>query len=197
MKPLVSIAWHSAWHRRSTLVLVVLSVALATLLLLGVERLRSDVRESFSQSVSGTDLVVGARTGSVQLMLYAVFRIGGATNNIGMSSLRDLAALRGVDWVVPLSLGDSHRGFAVLATTPAYFERFRYGDRQLLALAHRYWNDEVAGSNAFLERIFRIVFRVPHYKTGRELRDEYEARRAAGTLPVKPGGPQVVPAAAP
>ncbi|EWS55458.1 hypothetical protein X551_01710 [Methylibium sp. T29] len=145
MKPLVSIAWHSAWHRRSTLVLVVLSVALATLLLLGVERLRSDVRESFSQSVSGTDLVVGARTGSVQLMLYAVFRIGGATNNIRMSSLRDLAALRGVDWVVPLSLGDSHRGFAVLATTPAYFERFRYGDRQLLALAQgRAFNADAA-----------------------------------------------------
>lgn len=135
MKPLVAIAWHSAWHRRSTLVLVVLSVALATFLLLGVERLRGDVRASFAQAVSGTDLVVGARTGPVQLMLYAVFRIGGATNNVRMSSLSEIAAHRAVDWVVPLSLGDTHRGFAVLATTPAYFERFRYGDRQPLALA--------------------------------------------------------------
>ena len=98
---------------------MVLSVALSTLLLLGVERLRNDVRENFSQSVSGTDLIVGARTGAMQLMLYAVFRVGGATNNVRMDSLEAIAKHRAVAWMVPLSLGDSHRGFPVLATTPA------------------------------------------------------------------------------
>ena len=97
--------------------------------------MRIDVRESFSQSVSGTDLVVGARTGPVQLMLYAVFRVGGATNNMRMESIEAIAQHRAVAWVVPLSLGDSHRGFPVLGTTPDYFERFRYGDRQPLRLA--------------------------------------------------------------
>ena len=92
MKPLLDMALRSAWNRRSTLLLVVLSIALSTLLLLGVERVRTDVRESFSQSVSGTDLIVGARTGAVQLMLYAVFRVGGATNNMRMESLRAIAA---------------------------------------------------------------------------------------------------------
>lgn len=135
MKALLHLAAHSAWHRRATLALVVLSIALATLLLLSLERMRADVRESFSQSVSGTDLVVGARTGSVQLMLYAVFRIGGATNNIRMSSLRSIATHRAVDWVVPISLGDSHRGMPVLGTTSDYFTRFRYGDRAPLVLA--------------------------------------------------------------
>ena len=135
MKPMLDVAMHSAWARRSTLSLVVLSVALSTLLLLGVERIRSDVRENFSQSVSGTDLIVGARTGAVQLLLYAVFRVGGATNNIRMDSLQAIAKHRAVAWVVPLSLGDSHRGFAVLATTPEYFTRFLYGDRQSLVLA--------------------------------------------------------------
>lgn len=135
MKPVLAIAWKSAWARRGTLALVVLSVALSTLLLLGVERVRRDVRENFSQSVSGTDLIVGARTGSAQLLLYAVFRIGAATNNVRMDSLRAIASHRAVDWWVPLSLGDSHRGFAVLGTTAGYFEHFRYGDRQALALA--------------------------------------------------------------
>src|SRR5258706_9164273 len=135
MKPMLDVALHSAWARRSTLSLVVLSVALSTLLLLGVERIRSDVRENFAQSVSGTDLIVGARTGAIQLMLYAVFRVGGATNNIRMDSLRAVAKHRAVDWVVPLSLGDSHRGFPVLATSPDYFTRFLYGDRQPLVLA--------------------------------------------------------------
>ena len=135
MKALLGLAARSAWNRRGTLALVVLSIALATLLLLGLERMRSDVRESFSQSVSGTDLIVGARTGAVQLMLYAVFRVGGATNNIRMSSVEAIAAHRAVDWVVPISLGDSHRGFAVLGTTTDYFKRFLYGDHQPLVLA--------------------------------------------------------------
>jgi putative ABC transport system permease protein len=134
MKPLATLAARSAWHRRGTLVLVVASIALATLLLLAFERMRQDICASFSQAVSGTDLVVGARTGAVQLMLYAVFRIGSATNNVRMSSLAEVARHRAVDWMVPLSLGDSHRGFPVLGTTREYFERFRYGDRRALAL---------------------------------------------------------------
>jgi putative ABC transport system permease protein len=135
MKPLLGIAAHSAWNRRATLGLVMLSVALATLLLLSVDRVRHDVRESFSQTVSGTDLVVGARTGPVQLMLYAVFHLGGATNDIRMASVQAIARHRAVDWVVPLALGDSHRGFAVLGTTRDYFSRFLYGDREPLVVA--------------------------------------------------------------
>jgi putative ABC transport system permease protein len=135
MKPLGTLAARSAWHRRGTLSLVVASIALATLLLLTLERLRNDLRTGFSQSVSGTDLVVGARTGPVQLMLYAVFRIGGATNNVEMTSLREVARHRAVAWMVPIALGDSHRGFPVLGTTREYFERFHYGDRQPLVLA--------------------------------------------------------------
>ncbi len=135
MRPMLSIALRSAWNRRGTLSLVVFSIALSTLLLLGFERLRTDVRQNFSQSVSGTDLIVGARTGAVQLMLYAVFRVGGATNNIRVESLQAIGKHRAVDWIVPLSLGDSHRGYPVLATTKDYFTRFKYGDRQPLVLA--------------------------------------------------------------
>ena len=135
MRALLHVALRSAFNRRGTLALVMLSIALATALLLGLERLRTDIRSSFALSVSGTDLVVGARTSPVQLMLYAVFRVGGATHNIRMESLDAVAAHRAVAWLVPLSLGDSHRGRPVLGTTPAYFERFAYGDRQPLVLA--------------------------------------------------------------
>jgi putative ABC transport system permease protein len=134
MSALFSIAWRSAWNRRFTLALTVFSIALSTFLLLGVERIRTELRENFASSVSGTDLIVGARTGSTQLLLYSVFRIGAATNNISWKSVQALQAHPGVDWVVPLSLGDSHRGFAVLATSTDYFTRFRYGDKQLLKM---------------------------------------------------------------
>lgn len=135
MTPLFTLAARSAWNRRFTLMLTVASIALATLLLMGIERLRTDLRANFTAAVSGTDLIVGARTGSTQLLLYSVFRIGAATNNMGWSSVQALAAHRAVAWVVPISLGDSHRGYPVLGTTTEYFERFRHGDRQPLRLA--------------------------------------------------------------
>lgn len=135
MTPLITLAARSAWNRRFTLMLTVASIALATLLLMGIERLRTDLRANFSSAVSGTDLIVGARTGSTQLLLYSVFRIGAATNNMGWASVQALAAHRAVAWVVPISLGDSHRGYPVLGTSGEYFERFRYGNRQPLKLA--------------------------------------------------------------
>lgn len=131
---LANLAWRSAWNRRFTLALTVCSIALSTFMLLGVERVRTDLRTSFTSAVSGTDLIVGARTGSVQLLLYSVFHVGAATNNVRWSSIQALEKIRGVAWVVPLSLGDSHRGFPVLGTTEAYFEHFRYGEQQALQL---------------------------------------------------------------
>ncbi|WP_004177618.1 ABC transporter permease [Nitrosospira lacus] len=130
-----SLALASAWNRRATLGLMAISIALSVMLLLGVEQLRTQARDSFSQSISGTDLVAGARTSPIQLMLYAVFRLGDATHNIRWASFEAMAAHPSVAWAVPISLGDSHRGFAVIGTTSAYFEHFRYGDRRLLAFA--------------------------------------------------------------
>lgn len=134
MRVLLSIAWHSAWNRRFTLALTVLSIALATVLLLGTERIRTELRANFSSAVSGTDLIVGARTGSTQLLLYSVFRLGSATHNMRWDSVQALKEQPRVAWVVPVSLGDSHRGFPVLATTTDYFTHFRYGARQPLTL---------------------------------------------------------------
>lgn len=135
MKAVLLLALKSAWARRLTLGIALVAIALAAALLLAVERVRADARASFTQSISGVDLVVGARTGGVQLMLYAVFHAGSATNNIRWQSFADIAAHPAVDWAVPLSLGDSHRGFPVVGTTPAFFERFRYADSRPLAFA--------------------------------------------------------------
>lgn len=135
MKAVLLLALKSAWARRLTLGITLAAIALSSALLLAVERVRHDARQSFTQSVSGVDLVVGARSGAVQLMLYAVFHAGSATHNMRFDSFKAVAAHPAVDWAVPLSLGDSHRGFPVLGTTAAYFERFRYADGRPLALA--------------------------------------------------------------
>lgn len=126
------LAWKSLANRRFTAALTVLSIALSVTLLIGVERVRQEARASFANTISGTDLIVGARGGTVQLLLYSVFRIGNATNNISWQSYQDIAAHPKVAWTVPISLGDSHRGFRVLGTTPGYFDHYRYArDRRL------------------------------------------------------------------
>lgn len=132
---LVDLALRSAWNRRLTLGLTLLAMTLSVTLLLGIERLRADVRASFVQAVSGTDLIVGARASPIELVLYAVFRMGSATQEMGWASAQAIAAHPAVAWSLPLVLGDSHRGYPVLGVPAAYFQVFRYGDRRALEFA--------------------------------------------------------------
>lgn len=126
------LAAKSLWNRKFTLLLTVLSIAFSIMLLLGVERLRHDARESFANTISGTDLIVGARSGPVQLLLYSVFRIGNPTNNISWESYQTLNEHPLVEWTIPFALGDSHQGFRVLGTSQEYFKHYRYGQKQPL-----------------------------------------------------------------
>ncbi len=132
---ILSLAFASLANRKFTVLLTVAAIALSVALLVGVERLREGARDGFSNTISGTDLIVGARTGQLQLLMYSVFRMGNATNNITWQSYQEIAADPLVEWTVPLSLGDSHRGYSVLGTTTEYFERYRYGRKQPLRLA--------------------------------------------------------------
>ncbi len=116
----------SLWSRRFTVALTILAIALSVALFVGVEKLRQGARASFADTISDTDLIIGARSGGVQLLLYSVFRIGNATNGMSWESYQDIVAQPQVNWAVPISLGDSHRQFRVMGTTPAYFERYKY-----------------------------------------------------------------------
>ena len=129
------LALQSLANRALTASLTVLAIAFSVMLLLGVEKVRTGARQSFADTISGTDLIVGARSGAIQLLLYSVFRIGNATNNITWKSYADIAGRPDVAWIVPLSLGDSHHGFRVLGTTPDYFKFYKYRHGQALAFA--------------------------------------------------------------
>ena len=123
---ILRLAFGSLFARALTVTMTVLAIALSIALFLGVEKVRTGVKASFADTISGTDLIVGARSGSVQLLLYSVFRIGNATNNVTWQSYLDIAARPEVDWIVPISLGDSHRQFRVMGTTLGFFEHYKY-----------------------------------------------------------------------
>jgi putative ABC transport system permease protein len=133
---ILRLALHSLRNRWVTAALTVFAIAAGVMLLLGVEKVRTGARDSFADTIAGTDLIVGARSGDVQLLLYSVFRIGNATSNITWPSYQDIAARPEVDWIVPLSLGDSHHGFRVLGTTRDYFDRYRFRGGRGLTFRH-------------------------------------------------------------
>jgi putative ABC transport system permease protein len=132
---ILTLALKSLWNRRITALLTLLAIALSVALLLGVERLRHESRNSFANTISATDLIVGARGGSTQLLLYSVFRLGNATNNISWQSFQMVSQHADVAWAIPISLGDSHRGYRVMGTSSDYFSHYRYGPRRHLAFA--------------------------------------------------------------
>lgn len=140
---LLRLALASLSNRRFTALLTVFAIAVSVCLLLAVERVRTETRTSFASTISGTDLIVGARSGSVNLLLYSVFRIGNATNNIRWESFETLANHPQVDWAIPLSLGDSHRGYRVLGTNGEYFKHYHYGRNQPLRLTEGKWFDDL------------------------------------------------------
>lgn len=142
----LSLATASLWHRRRILLLVTLTLTLSVSLLLGVQYLRTEVRQSFNSAVSGTDLIIGARSGEMNLLLYSVFHIGHATNNLGWDSFQTLEKDERIDWLIPLSLGDSYRGHRVVGTDRRFLEHYQYGqygDDQSLQLAKGQWFSDV------------------------------------------------------
>lgn len=162
---LFRLAMASLANRRFTAILTAFAIALSVCLLLAVERVRVEARNSFASTISGTDLIVGARSGSVNLLLYSVFRIGNATNNIRWDSFEHFAASPQVKWAIPISLGDSHRGYRVMGTNESYFEHYQYGRKQ---------NLELASGRAFATDPFEVVLGAEvadalHYKLGDKL----------------------------
>jgi len=135
MTALLSLAWRSLLNRKGSVILTIVAVALSVALFLGVEKARSGAREGFGNTISGTDLIVGAPTGSVNLLLYSVFRMGSATAEVSWPTYEKLAARPDIAWTVPVALGDSHRGYRVMGTTLGYFDHYKYGGGQTLAFA--------------------------------------------------------------
>ena len=138
----LSLATASLWYRRKVLALVCLTLTLSVTLLFGIQYLRTEIRQSFTSTITGTDLIVGARSGQLNLLLYTVFHIGDATNNIRWETYQSLEQDQRVDWAIPVSLGDSYRGYRVVSTNDQFLERFQYGNDNSLNLAQGEWFGE-------------------------------------------------------
>ena len=129
---LIKIAIQSALNRRFSVFLSIAIISISTILFLGVDKIQKGAFSSFSQSISGTDLIVGTRSSPINLLLYSIFRIGSPTQNISWNSYLKWSQSPEVKWTIPISLGDSHKGFRVIGTNEDYFKYYKYGSRSKL-----------------------------------------------------------------
>lgn len=140
---ILSLAWASLLNRRVSALLTIFAIALSVALFLGVEKARTAAKAGFNNTISGTDLIIGAPSGQINLLLYSVFRLGNATAEIPWPAYQDIAARSDIAWTIPVSLGDSHRGYRVMGTNQDYFEHYKYGQRQPLKFASGVVFDDV------------------------------------------------------
>jgi len=145
---LSTIAIESLKRRKTTAILTLLSITISISLLLCVDIIRTQVKTSFTRTVSGVDLIVGAPSGQLNLLLSSVFNIGTPTKGIDYKSIAALQSNKQVSWLIPLSLGDTHRGFRVVGTINSFFDHFKYGDMQSL---------EMAAGSAFTQPLSTVV----------------------------------------
>lgn len=128
---LLSLAWRSLRNRAVISGLTLVSIALSVALLVGIEHIRRGVRESFAGTIKGTDLIVGARGGTTQVLLSTVFGMSTPTGSISWATYERWRMHPAVRWTIPYALGDAHRGQRVIGTTAEFFTRYRFRDRSI------------------------------------------------------------------
>ena len=138
----LNLAFKSLKNRAFATSLTVLSISLSVMLLLGVEVAQRAAREGFTQTISKTDLIVGARSGSLQLLLYSVFNMGSPTHNVSYETYEKIKNHPAIAWTIPYSLGDGHRGFRVVGTNGDFFKYYSFrGDEKVAFAVGREFNN--------------------------------------------------------
>lgn len=121
----------SAASRKSILTVALLSIAISSSVIFSVSQIRAEARNSFANAISGVDLIVGSRDSPTELLMYTVFGLGQASRNMPFGIADEIAALRGVSWVVPIQLGDFYNDSPVMGTEPLFFQKVRAAEQAL------------------------------------------------------------------
>ncbi|MEL0660885.1 ABC transporter permease, partial [Psychromonas arctica] len=161
---ILSLAFKSLLNRKLTFFITLFSIAISITLLLGVQTLKTETNNSFMKSISGTDLIIGSRGASSQLLLSSVFHIGNTTNTIKYDTYQKISKSPAVEWAVPISLGDSHHGYTVMATDLSFFDYFSYANKQHLKVKSGKIDDDM-----FAVVIGSEVAKKLNYKIGDEV----------------------------
>ena len=117
-------AWQFLWSRplAAALNLLLLSLGLASITL--VLLVNHQIQQAFARDLAGIDVVVGAKGSPLQLILSGVFQIDTPTGNVPLADVLALQANPQVAKLIPISMGDSFKGYRIIGTTPDYVRHY-------------------------------------------------------------------------
>ena len=117
-------AWQFLWSRplAAALNLLLLSLGLASITL--VLLVNHQIQQAFARDLAGIDVVVGAKGSPLQLILSGVFQIDTPTGNVPLAEVQALQANPQVAKLIPISMGDSFKGYRIIGTTPDYVSHY-------------------------------------------------------------------------
>jgi putative ABC transport system permease protein len=117
-------AWQFLWSRplAAALNLLLLSLGLASITL--VLLVNHQIQQAFARDLAGIDVVVGAKGSPLQLILSGVFQIDTPTGNVPLADVQALQANPQVAKLIPISMGDSFKGYRIIGTTPDYVSHY-------------------------------------------------------------------------
>lgn len=121
----IAFAWRFLWSRPLAAGLNVLLLSLGLASLSFVLLASHQIDQAFERDLAGIDVVVGAKGSPMQLILSGVFHIDAPTGNVPLAAVKELEQHPQVAKLIPLSLGDSLRGFRIVGTTPDYITHYK------------------------------------------------------------------------
>jgi len=164
----ITLAFQSILNRWLSCLLIILTLSASISLFFTVTRIQESVRVGFQNTVSGVDSIIAARGGNLQILLNSVFLIGEPPNKITWESYKDIDKMKGINFLVPISLGDSHKGYRVVGTTNSYFKNIKFGNKKNLTFSANI-NKGIGFSNVFDVVIGSSVAEKLNYSIGSEI----------------------------
>ena len=124
------IAWRSIQQRALASSLTAVSMALGVTLVISVLVIHGVIDASFRENAQGYDMIVGGKGGSLQLVLNTVYYLSRPTQNLPYRFYKEFTEggkfAEGVQWAIPVCMGDNYQGFRVVGTTPQLFDAITY-----------------------------------------------------------------------
>jgi putative ABC transport system permease protein len=105
---------HKPLNLALSLVLFGLGIGLISLMFI----LNKQITQKFENNLAGIDLIIGAKGSPLQLVLNGLYHIDAPTGNIAMKDAAPFLNPKHplIKKAVPLSLGDSYKGFRIVGT---------------------------------------------------------------------------------
>jgi len=175
MKSLLRMSWRLMWSRKWVTIASLLALALPTALSVILLVVRHQTEGALKKGVGDYDIVVGAKGGSMQLVLSSLYHLGIPSGNIQYTDYQELLKDDRIKAAVPIGLGDNYEGYRIVGTAPHLLDMRRADDSKILTLAE--------GKNFTADTYEAVIGAQVAQRTGLKLGDTFHGTHGLLTVP--------------